>query len=148
MMCPFCNPDIQKHCFLETPLFLAIYNLSPIFPGHSLIIPRRHARSLLDLSDEEQTALIPFTNLVIKKLSLYFDMDGFNLSLQDGQAGGQTISHLHLHVLPRNSGDLKEPGDWYPMVHQHEQEILDGKNRPTLPEEQILAIVKRLRQSN
>jgi len=147
-MCPFCHPDIYRHCFLESPLFLAIYNLSPIFPGHCLIIPRRHLASLTDLSTLEQEALIPFTNQVIKRLSIHFPSDGFNLSLQDGVSGGQTIPHLHLHLLPRLTGDLPEPGDWYPLIQQHGQQLLDSRQRQPLQEEEILAIVKRLRLSN
>ncbi len=141
--CPFCSPEIQEMTFLESDHFRAIYNISPILPGHSLLIPVRHIQSMLELSDIEKISLIDFLEKTVSRLLYHFKGDGFNLSLQDGTSAGQTVSHLHFHILPRLSGDLKQPGDWCPMLESSRQP--DSQMRPPLSKIEIQSIVERLR---
>jgi bis(5'-adenosyl)-triphosphatase len=117
--CPFCSVDNQGIAFASSLSFLAIYNIAPILPGHSLIVPRIHVKSLRSLNDELISELFLFARRVTDTLLTYYNADAFDWSLQDNDAAGQTVQHLHLHILVRHPLDLADPGDWYPMLDNH-----------------------------
>ena len=81
----------------------------PITPGHSLVIPRRHIPSLFKLPFDEQLYLWTKVAMVRTLLIENFHPDGFNIGMNDGEAAGQTISHAHIHVIPRYHGDVPDP---------------------------------------
>src|SRR3989338_7677252 len=114
--CPFCEENVLEIAFAENKNFLAIYNVSPILPGHSLIIPKKHITSLFELDNSELTEFMSIAQQVGKLLSEPFHTKSFNWSIQEMPPAGQTVSHLHMHVIPRHEGDLPEPGDWYPQL--------------------------------
>ncbi|MBC7475906.1 MAG: HIT domain-containing protein [Candidatus Sericytochromatia bacterium] len=144
--CPFCEPNILESAFLESDNFLAISNTSPILAGHSLIIPKRHILSFLDLSEKELSEFIFLGQKTAKILSDYFKSGSFNLSIQDGFWAGQTIFHLHMHIIPRIQNDLKSPGEWY---HELEKTAytteIDSSIRPKLSKEDFLKNVQDLK---
>jgi bis(5'-adenosyl)-triphosphatase len=144
--CPFCRADVQANSFAETENFLAIYNISPVLPGHSMVIPRRHLPGLMDLSDPQLCEMSLFARDVIKVLAKAFDQRDFDWTIQDGAAAGQTVAHLHLHLIPRKAGDLPQPGDWYPLLEQNEHALLDSASRPRYDEQAIAAITAQLKQ--
>jgi bis(5'-adenosyl)-triphosphatase len=137
--CPFCNPSISQAAWLETPDYRVIYNIAPIVPGHSMVIPRKHVTSLLELDDAAAAGLFQTARRAVRVLLAEFRADGFDLSLQDGAAAGQTVPHLHLHLIPRKPGDLAEGQDWY-------EQILDSRARQRLSEKELAAAVQRLRK--
>jgi bis(5'-adenosyl)-triphosphatase len=143
--CPFCREDVQAGHFAASGNFLAIYNLAPILPGHSLIIPRGHILSLMELSDPELCELTLFSRDIVKVLQKAFGSRAFDWTIQEGLEAGQTIPHLHLHLIPRAQGDLPQPGDWYPLMQQSELEIIDSAARSKLTEDQMQAIVIKLK---
>lgn len=106
--CPFCSlPESaviarNTHC-------LAFRDRFPVSPGHTLIIPRRHASGLSDLTPDELSALFELVPMIQKMISREFNPDGFNIGINDGRAAGQTVMHLHLHVIPRHDGDVDDP---------------------------------------
>lgn len=106
--CPFCTLDATK-VWLTNDHAIAFRDGFPISPGHTLVIPRRHARSLFDLSDSEQQAIWSLVAEVRTKLIEELRPDGFNVGLNDGQAAGQTVMHAHVHVIPRFNGDVTDP---------------------------------------
>ncbi len=135
--CPFCVPEITRSAWLETPEYRVIYNLAPIVPGHSMVIPKRHVASLLDLSEAELAGLFQLARRAVRVLLAEFQGTGFDLTVQDGEAAGQSIAHLHVHVVPRRPGDL--PGqDWH-------EEVLDSASRPRLAPVEVEAMAARLR---
>ena len=144
--CPFCREDVQAGHFAASDNFLALYNLAPILPGHSLVIPRRHILSLMELDDRELCELTLFSRDVVKILQKAFGSRSFDWTIQEGLDAGQSIPHLHLHIIPRVQGDLPQPGDWYPLLEQSELEIIDSEARPKLTEDEMRAIVRRLRE--
>ena len=137
--CPFCNPSIEQAAWLETPGYRAIYNIAPIVSGHSLVIPRKHVTSLLELDEAAVAELFQTARRAAAVLLAAFEGEGFDLSLQDGEAAGQSVPHLHVHLLPRKAGDLPEGEDWY-------EQVLDSGSRPRLPEEELHTVVQRLRK--
>lgn len=144
--CPFCQEELAKKAFLADDNFLAVYNLAPILPGHSLVVPRRHAESLLDLTEDEVSGFFTFARKVTNLLTKAFDGEGFDWSLQDKEAAGQTVKHLHLHIVIRKTDDLKEIGDWYPLIEQSDNLMLDSSVRSKLDEKEYSLITDHLRK--
>lgn len=145
--CPFCQKDISEIAFLENENFYAIYNIAPILPGHSLIIPKKHKFSLFELNEEELKQFILLGQKAGKVLSKAFNVDAFNWSIQEREVAGQSVPHLHMHVIPRKKGDLKSPGDWYPMLEEKfYSKHIDSKERSQLTREQMVKIVMHLKE--
>jgi len=145
--CPFCNPAILDYAFLETSNFLAVYNVAPILPGHSLIITRAHITSFMELSDNELYEFVSFSRKAIRILMHAFNTEAFNWTLQEKEEAGQTIAHMHIHIIPRKHDDLPEPGDWYPRLNNNIDRIIDSQNRPGLTNAEMKTIVEKLKKA-
>lgn len=106
--CPFCTlpPSRIVH---ENESGIAIRDGFPISEGHTLIIARRHVGSLFDLSPVEVTGLMDLLHEARAVLEREHVPDGFNVGINDGAAAGQTIPHLHIHLIPRYQGDQTDP---------------------------------------
>lgn len=104
--CPFCDRAvIERQAFYEDDLVLALYDHKPIFPGHSLIIPKRHVERFEQLTEEEITQIgraIKKTNSLISKV---FDTSAYLIAEKNGREVGQSVPHIHFHYIPRKSGD-------------------------------------------
>lgn len=81
----------------------------PANRGHLLIVPKRHVEKWEELNPEEKQALIEGIDLAIEILKKVLKPDGFNLGMNLGEAAGQTVKHLHLHIIPRYKGDSNFP---------------------------------------
>ncbi len=148
MSCPFCNPDVNQTAFAESKNFLAIYNIAPVLPGHSLIIPKQHLKSIHDLTEEQYTEFFQFAREVTKKLSVFFDTDAFDWIIQENEEAGQSIPHLHLHVILRTKDDLPNAGDWYiALKDRRKDEVVDSENRPRYSIDELKMIAKKLRDA-
>ena len=78
-------------------------------PGHLLIIPRRHTPAWPNLSSAEKAAIWSAVDQSQRLISERFHPDGFNVGFNESAAAGQTISHFHLHIIPRYAGDVADP---------------------------------------
>jgi diadenosine tetraphosphate (Ap4A) HIT family hydrolase len=111
--CPFCNLD-NARILKANSHALAIFDAFPVSPGHTLILPKRHISSFFDATQEELSAMRdlladPSTSSVARQGSLPLRPDGFNIGINDGEAAGQTVMHLHIHLIPRYAGDTQDP---------------------------------------
>lgn len=104
--CPFCH--IQD-IVLENHLAVAIYDKYPVSPGHLLIIPRRHMVDYFDATRGELQAISDLINQGKVLLDGERHPDGYNIGVNCGEAAGQTVMHLHIHLIPRYLGDLENP---------------------------------------
>ena len=104
--CPFCSPGTPV---LENALCYARYDAFPVSPGHLLIISRRHTASWFDLTAEEQEAMQALVRAGKSLLDSTCHPDGYNIGINCGVAAGQTIPHVHLHLIPRYAGDTPSP---------------------------------------
>jgi bis(5'-adenosyl)-triphosphatase len=143
--CPFCDPSVKASVFFKKKDFLAIYNIAPVLPGHSLIIPVKHYSGILELSKQELLEFFETARITVRILMKAFNTDSFDWSIQEKPEAGQTIEHLHLHIVPRLKGDLKNPGAWYPLIQQNDSDIIDSFNRPRLNSEAMKHIVRELK---
>lgn len=107
--CPFCQiaPDVIVLC--ETDTALAILDRFPVSEGHTLIIPKRHTANYFELSPEEQSELWSLVNLAKQKLDSLYHPDGYNVGININPAAGQTIFHIHIHLIPRYHNDTPHP---------------------------------------
>ena len=106
--CPFCNPDPDQ-VFLETDEVIGLWDRYPVSPGHALLIPRRHVADWFDATAEEQHALTQALTTARSTIREKHQPDGFNIGINAGKAAGQTIFHLHVHLIPRYKGDHEDP---------------------------------------
>ncbi len=135
--CTFCDDAIAASEFAGTTQFAAIYNIAPIVPGHSLIIPRSHLRRISELPEDIFCDYWRFAREVTAFLLEAFKTNAYDWTIQEQEAAGQTVPHLHLHIIPRLPGDFEEPGDWYPKLRSshivdHASEIIDSRDRVRL----------------
>ena len=112
--CPFC-PEIiggklsDERIFAFSADFNAIYDGFPISQGHALIIPKRHIQFFSDLNRAESSDLIDMIHYIKEILDDEFNPDAYNIGINDGPAAGQTMPHLHVHVIPRYKDDVYDP---------------------------------------
>ena len=144
--CPFCDKDINKLSFSESENFYAIYNIAPILPGHSLIIPKKHIHSLMEFTDMELSEFILFSREVTKQILLAFNSEGFDFSLQEKEEAGQSIEHFHFHIIPRKPGDLGTSGDWYEKAIENEKHLIDSSARERLSQEELEKMVNHIKK--
>ena len=106
--CPFCSPD-ESRVFLREELVLGLWDGFPVSPGHALLIPLSHVSTWDEASLEERQALTAAIIDVQERIRQEREPDGFNIGMNIGTAAGQTVPHLHLHVIPRYRGDVADP---------------------------------------
>jgi diadenosine tetraphosphate (Ap4A) HIT family hydrolase len=106
--CPFCNLG-NSRIILANEHAIAIYDGFPITPNHTLIIPKRHIPSFFETTQEEQAAILELLTSMRHRLLAERNPDGFNIGINDGTAAGQTVMHLHIHLIPRYAGDTEDP---------------------------------------
>jgi len=106
--CPFCSPDSTR-IILSNRHAIAIFDGFPVSPGHGLIIPKRHIASFFEATREEQSALLDLLGEMQEILVKERNPDGFNIGINVGEAAGQTVMHLHIHLIPRYAGDQPDP---------------------------------------
>jgi bis(5'-adenosyl)-triphosphatase len=100
---------------------------------------------VLDLSEADLGAFVLFARRVTRLLTRAFAADGFDWTIQDGASAGQTVPHVHLHVIPRHAGDLPDPGDWYPALMASESAQIDARTRPRLTPAEHAHVTTHLR---
>lgn len=88
---------------------IAFRDAYPVSPGHSLVVPVRHVASLFDTTPEERAAMFDLLEVAKQQLRSEFSPSGYNIGINDGAAAGQTVSHLHVHLIPRYAGDRPDP---------------------------------------
>ncbi|SER70355.1 HIT family protein [Salisediminibacterium halotolerans] len=104
--CPFCS-DIEV--IAENEKAFAVYDKYPVNPGHVLIIPKRHVTDYFETTPAEKEAMHELLEQLRLRLSAEKSPDAFNVGINCGLAAGQTIFHVHMHLIPRYEGDVEDP---------------------------------------
>jgi diadenosine tetraphosphate (Ap4A) HIT family hydrolase len=107
-ICPFCDPS-PGDIVLRNALAYARADAFPVNPGHILIVPFRHVSSLFEATDAERAALLDLLCRCRDLLEEEYLPDGWNIGVNVGTAAGQTVPHLHVHLIPRYAGDVPDP---------------------------------------
>jgi len=106
--CAFCTLPSAR-VIDENTTAMVIRDGYPVSPGHTLLIPKRHTGSFFDLSEHERNDLLALLNRAKWLLDAELQPQGYNIGINDGAAAGQTVPHLHVHLIPRFEGDLADP---------------------------------------
>jgi diadenosine tetraphosphate (Ap4A) HIT family hydrolase len=119
--CPFCG---DPEMVIENELAFAHYDSYPVSAGHCLIITRRHIAEYFEATAEEKLAIWQLLDEVKPIIDREFGPDGYNVGVNIGAAAGQSIPHLHIHVIPRYAGDVENPQGGVRGVIPHKQKYV------------------------
>ena len=110
--CPFCeiiNSSSHSRIENQNEHAVVIRDGFPITQGHTLIIPRRHVGSFFDITPQEHQAMFTLLNQEKQTLDKRHQASAYNIGINDGPAAGQTVPHLHMHLIPRYHEPSKDP---------------------------------------
>lgn len=117
--CVFCKiiaGEIPSFCVYEDEDFKAILDVNPSARGHVIILPKTHAANIFELPDEYVSKVMVVAKKIAKAVKEAYHCDGINILQNNGEAAGQTVFHLHVHVIPRLDGDTDTINiGWKPM---------------------------------
>jgi diadenosine tetraphosphate (Ap4A) HIT family hydrolase len=125
--CPFC-PIKDREILAEHPLAAAITDSFPLTQGHTLIVPRRHVASFFELTTNERLAMLGLLDQAKATLDTKYSPSGFNIGVNDGTAAGQTIMHVHIHLIPRYQGDADDPRGGVRWIFPRKAEYWNAKS--------------------
>jgi len=108
MNCAFCHLPPARIA-AQNELALLFDDAYPVSPGHSLVIPRRHVSSWFEIEPQEQIAMLQLLKTARHRVEENHKPSSYNIGINDGPAAGQTVPHLHMHLIPRYTGDQKDP---------------------------------------
>lgn len=106
--CPFCTLTPSR-IIAGDEMAVVLRDAYPVSLGHTLVIPRRHVASFFNVTSEERDSLLRLLGEAKRGLDSEFHPSGYNIGINDGQTAGQTVLHLHIHLIPRYAGDLPDP---------------------------------------
>ncbi len=126
--CLFCAP---RGVTRRNDLAYCTRDSFPVSPGHSLIIPFRHAPDFFDLSAEETAACLELLTAAKKDIDAELEPDGYNVGVNVGRAGGQSVMHVHIHLIPRYAGDHPRPQGGVRQIIPWKADYPRGDRPPT-----------------
>lgn len=143
MNCPFCtDQEVKDRIIIENDLAFAFPTNTPIVPGHILICPKRHIQYYENATQEEKSAIEELREKIKHALRKALNAEGFNYAWNEEKAGGQSVPHFHLHIVPRKEGDAG--------VYEYEpREFLyrTGPRTVTTPNEELIEIIELIRNN-
>ncbi|MBU3202051.1 HIT family protein [Clostridium estertheticum] len=106
--CIFCNIN-ESEIIVENRYAVAILDHFPVNNGHCLIITKRHFANFFEATEEEIKAIYKLMHEVKEMFDIQYEPAGYNIGINVGKYAGQTINHLHVHLIPRYIGDVDDP---------------------------------------
>jgi diadenosine tetraphosphate (Ap4A) HIT family hydrolase len=125
--CPFCSLPSARALFRNGHA-ISFRDAFPVTPGHTLVIPVRHVSSFFDTTGTERTSMLELIDVAKQQLQAEFAPAGFNIGINDGAAAGQTVAHLHIHLIPRYPGDVADPRGGVRWVMPERADYWTGQN--------------------
>lgn len=114
---------VTSQVFYHTPWSYGLVNLRPILPGHVLVCPRRVVSRISDMTEEEATDFYSSVQKVARVVEKHYSADALNIAIQDGPLAGQTVPHVHCHIIPRKLSDLPNVDDIYKKLSGKEGDL-------------------------
>ena len=112
IFCKIINKEIPSKVIYEDNDFFAMLDIAPATKGHVLILPKEHASTLTELSDDKASKILVLAKKIIKAMMQVHGFKSYNIIQNNGKLAGQTVDHFHLHLIPRYS--VEEVGLWVP----------------------------------
>ena len=113
VFCAIADGEIPSFKIYEDESVLAYLDINPVAKGHTLVIPKAHSKGLLDTDDAVLCDVVTKLKKIASHVAFKLGCDGFNIMQNNGDAAGQTVHHLHFHIIPRWSGD--------PLTFEHHE---------------------------
>lgn len=107
MACDFCKRD--GRVILENRLAYSMWDRNPASEGHALVIPVEHIEDISKLSGDEVLAMYEILKKTLREIKKIYNPDGYNIGFNLRPVAGQTMPHIHEHIIPRYIGDVKDP---------------------------------------
>ncbi len=130
IFCKLANGDIPTNSIFEDNDFKVILDADPATKGHALILPKNHFANLLEADDDVLEKALPLAKKVANKMKAELGCAGVNIVQNNGEAAGQTVHHLHIHVIPRYEDDPDK--------------TICGWSHQSFSEEETATVVKKL----
>jgi diadenosine tetraphosphate (Ap4A) HIT family hydrolase len=105
--CPFCKTD--EDILFSNSLVFALFDNYPVSKGHILLITKRHFDNYFDATEDELKAIEDILKQAKEFIDNKFNPDGYNIGINCGEVAGQSVMHLHIHLIPRYKGDMENP---------------------------------------
>ena len=121
IFCKIANGEISSRTLYEDDNFRVIFDISPASKGHAIILPKKHAANIFEISEDDASKIYVVAKKVATALSEELQCDGVNILQNNGEAAGQSVFHLHMHIIPRYKNDT-----------------VNIKWKPTAPDEALL----------
>lgn len=116
IFCKIVRGEIPGVKIYEDEYALGLLDIHPVTKGHAVVIPKVHAELLFDLDDELTPKFFMSVKRALERMKEVLSPDGFNVGWNNGPAGGQSVPHLHVHIIPRWNGD--GGGNMHSIVHK------------------------------
>lgn len=117
LFCKIVQKEIPNYTVYENDHVLAFLDIHPCVKGHAVVIPKTHAQTLADMSDEQAAQWMVGVKAAAAKVQQVLQPDGYNIGMNHGRAAGNSIDHLHMHILPRWSADGGE-GSMHTIINK------------------------------
>jgi histidine triad (HIT) family protein len=105
IFCKLSQGEIPSDKIYENKHLVSILDIKPVSPGHALVIPKQHFKTILDVPQELLCEMMQVTQKIAKEIIAVTKAHGFNIIVNSGRAAEQLIDHVHIHIIPRSMGD-------------------------------------------
>lgn len=105
IFCKIINKELQGHVVFENEGVIAFLDIYPRSPGHTMVIPKQHVSTLGELNEKSAADLFRIVGKLSRELRSKLNADGLTIGINEGDVSGQTVKHLHVHIIPRFLGD-------------------------------------------
>ena len=119
--CPFCR---NRNIIIGNELAYADYDTYPVSPGHCLIITRRHVAEYFQATAGEKAAIWELVDEMKVIIDRDYKPDAYNVGVNVGKTAGQSVPHIHVHIIPRYKGDVENPQGGVRGVIPHKQKYV------------------------
>lgn len=133
------DPNIKDRLIVENERAFAFPSKMPIVPGHTLICSKKHVSKIDDLTNDDLHAILLLQKELKQAMIKAFDAEGFNYAWNEGKIAGQSVNHLHLHMLPRKKGDSGI------FEYEPRKFLYRPGERPDSPKQELVEVAKLIR---
>jgi deaminated glutathione amidase len=116
-------PIDKRTVFFETETCIAFTNIRCVVPGHVLVAPKRSIQKVEEMNEKEINEMFSTACKIAKILDGYYDAKSTTITVQDGPDAGQTVKHVHVHVMPRKPNDFENNDEIYIELNKHDKDI-------------------------
>jgi len=105
IFCKIISGEIGAFVIDDSQYYISMLDISPKAKGHTMVIPKRHSETILDLNDDELINIGVNIKNTVNLIAKSVNPDGFTIGINHGKVAGQAVNHLHVHIIPRFAGD-------------------------------------------